>query len=164
MRLAERMYRAEPMGADSFSEFGTVLDPTDDKVVLRMDFVTHWHNLGRLDGLGEDPVVAFMCSLRRDFVVDKLERHKGTAEIFFPVKGMALMPYAPTLRDGSPDIDNLRVFICKEGLPFISNRGVWHWVPYPLGESFSSYLLVEEDLIENDLESFELGERLRLTI
>jgi ureidoglycolate hydrolase len=162
--LVERTYIAEQMSAEGFKEFGTVLDPTDDKVALRMDFVTHWHDLGRLDCLGEDPVIAFMRSLRREFVVDKMERHNNTAEIFFPVEGMALMPYAPSLSDGSPDIDNFQVFICKAGLPFISNRGVWHWVPYPIGESFSSYLLVENDLIENDLESYELGERLILKI
>lgn len=85
-------------------------------------------------------------------------------EIFLAVSGMALMPYAPSLSDGSPDIENLRVFICKTGLPFISNRGVWHSVQYPKGESNSSYLPVGNDLIENDLESFELGEKLILTI
>ncbi|MBN2324365.1 MAG: hypothetical protein JXQ30_11570 [Spirochaetes bacterium] len=61
------------MCPESFSEFGTVLKPTDDKVALRMDFVTHWHDLGRLDGLGEDPVVAFMRSLRKGFCRGKTQ-------------------------------------------------------------------------------------------
>jgi ureidoglycolate hydrolase len=103
-------------------------------------------------------VISFFSSYRREYVIDSLERHRATSEIFFPVEGTAFMPFAPTLSDGRPDIEHMEVFICREGHPFTAERGVWHLFPFPVTERYASYLLVDRELIEKDLETITFSD------
>ena len=111
-----------------------------------------------------DPAVSFFNAFRRDFVLEQLERHEKSSEIFFPVHGAALMPFALSLPDGKPDLENVEVFLCNEGVPFTCERGVWHLFPFPIGERFDSYVIVEKALIEEDLRVIQLGDPIRLLL
>jgi ureidoglycolate hydrolase len=148
--------RVESMESASFSRYGQLIDQQKGEKKCDTSIVTHMHDLGRLSSLGEEPVIAYVCAYRRPFVVDQLEKHTGTSEIFFPVDGMAAMVFADSHEDGSPDMETLAAFLITPGKPFISNKGVWHWVPFPVAETWDSYLLVEKDLVENDIEVIDL--------
>lgn len=156
--------KIEMLDQEGFKTFGNVVVASDKDVRVDNAIVTHWHDLAELSSLGKDPVVAFVNCKRRPFIVTQLERHVGTSEIFFPVKGHAAMIFATSKADGSPDMSSLRAFILSPGRPFISNRGIWHWVPFPLGDSWESFLLVEKDLIDSDLETRNLPEQVRIEL
>jgi ureidoglycolate lyase len=164
MTMETRTARAEIMTPDSFRPFGTVLKPVRDRITLSNEKVEHYNELGNMDTVGKDPVVSFFSSYRRDFLIDMMERHVQTAEIFFPVNGLGLMPFAPSLPDGSPDLEGVRVFICRPGQPFIGERGVWHLFPFPLEDRYDSYNICMRELIEEDLETTELSTPIRIVL
>ena len=155
---------AQIMTSESFSEFGTLLVPVKEKITFSNAFVNHYNDLGSLKDLGEDPVVSYFSTYRRNFIIDNLERHINTCEIFFPIYGTALMPFAPSFDDGTPDLDNMKVFVCIPGQPFIGGKGVWHLFPFPIGDRFEAYNIVEKRLIEDDLENYTLKETIRIVL
>ena len=159
-----REVKAQLMTPDAFTPFGKVLIPTRDKITFSNEKVQHYNAIETMDTMGKDPAVSFFTAHRRAFVLDSLERHARSSEIFFPVGGAALMPFAPTLPDGSPDVANLRVFVCVESVPFTCERGVWHLFPFPIGERYDSYVIVEKALIEEDLEVVGLKEPIRIAL
>jgi len=156
--------KVELLTPETFAPFGTVLECRDDKIAGKNEIVTHWHDLVSLDSLGEDPVAAFVTTYRRDFVISKLERHEKSSEIFFPSRGMAVMPFAESLQNGDPDLSSIRAFLLTPGKPFVSGRGVWHWVPFPLDEEWDTFLLVEKKLIGHDLEERDLGIQIKIEL
>jgi ureidoglycolate hydrolase len=156
--------KAQMMTPEGFAPFGKLLIPTDDKITLSNEKVRHYNAVGTFETMGRDPAVSFFTVKRRAFVLDSFERHTRSSEIFFPVKGTALMPFAPTLPDGSPDTERIRVFVCGEGEPFTCERGVWHLFPFPVGERYDSYVIVEKALIEEDLEAVTLKEPVRIVL
>ena len=74
------------------------------------------------------------------------------------------MPFAPALENGSPDIKNIKVFICAEGRPFTVERDVWHLFPFPVKDRYDSYLIAEKRLIEDDLVMYDLSDPVRVTL
>ncbi len=156
--------KAQLMTPDGFEPFGKMLIPTRDKITFSNEKVQHYNEVGSFDTMGRDPAVSFFTVKRREFVLDSFERHARSSEIFFPVKGAALMPFAPTLPDGSPDTEDIRVFVCGEGAPFTCERGVWHLFPFPIGERYDSYVIVEKALIEEDLEVVALKDPVRIAL
>ena len=156
--------KAQMMNNETYSEFGRVLIPVKEKITFSNQFVNHYNDLGSIETVGKDPVVSFFSAFRRDFIIDKLEKHPGTSEIFFPVKGTGLMPFAPSLEDGTPDVENIKVFICRAGHPFTAERDVWHLFPFPVEDQYDSYLVVEKDLIENDLIMHDLKSPIRIVL
>jgi ureidoglycolate hydrolase len=156
--------RAEPMTTESFAPFGRVLAPREELITLRNEQVSHYNELGNLEDMGPDPVVSFFSTTRREFVIESLERHRETCELFFPVHGIGLMPFAPSLHDGEPDIENMRVFICVPGRPFIGGRGVWHLFPFPVEDRYDAFNIVMRELIDEDLENRELGKPVRVVL
>jgi len=156
--------KAKLMTPEGFAPFGKVLIPTRDKITFSNENVQHYNAVGTFDTMGRDPAVSFFTVHRRAFVLDSFERHARSSEIFFPVKGVALMPFAPTLSDGSPDAANIQVFVCGEGAPFTCERGVWHLFPFPVGERYDSYVIVEKALIEEDHVVVSLKEPVRIAL
>ncbi|MFA5468115.1 MAG: ureidoglycolate lyase [Sphaerochaetaceae bacterium] len=159
-----RVIKVERLESENFKKFGKLIAVEEGKKLVDNEIVTHWHELADLNSLGENPVVAFVNCKRRSFVLSELERHLETSEIFFPIEGQAIMVFAGSLADGSVDLDSLSAFVISEGKPFISNVGVWHWVPYPVGESWKSFLLVSKGLVESDIEKEDLPEKFRIEL
>jgi ureidoglycolate hydrolase len=162
--MPQKTLQIQLMTPENFSKYGKVIVPTKDRITFSNPFVDHYNNLGSLETLGQNPVISFFSSYRREYVIDSLERHKDTSEIFFPVEGTAFMPFAPTLSDGRPDIEQMEVFICREGHPFTAERGVWHLFPFPVTERYASYLLVDRELIERDLETVTLSDPVAISL
>ena len=74
------------------------------------------------------------------------------------------MPFTTSGRDGTPDLSNISTFLLNPGKPFISNKGVWHWAPYPIVDEWESFLIMEKDLIENDIEFFDLEKTVKINL
>lgn len=99
-----------------------------------------------------------------EYIIDSLERHQNSCEIFFPVHGVGLMAFALPLQNGEPDLQSLKVFCCPPDQSFTAGKGIWHLFPFPVGEIFESYVIVEKELIEKDLEFRELQEPIRILV
>ncbi len=157
-----KITKVEDLNEQSFNLYGDSLELKKNQIKCDNEIVTHWHNLSDLGSLGKDPVIAYVKAYRRDFTVSQLERHVNTSEIFFPVKGLAVMVFTTSNEDGLPDLSNIKSFLLEPGKTFISKRGIWHWVPFPVEKEWESYLLVENDLVENDIEVFDLEDSIKI--
>jgi len=152
------------MTTESFAGFGEILIPKKEMITLQNEKVSHYNALVDFRDMGPDPAVSFFRTLRREFIIDALERHTNSCEVFFPVGGTGLMPFAPTLASGEPDLENMRVFQCVPGQAFTAGKGVWHLFPFPVGEQFESYVIVEKELIEKDLEVMDIADPIRVVL
>jgi len=83
---------------------------------------------------------------RRPFIVDQLERHMKAVEIFIPVKGVSIMPFAEP-----GDIKKCEVFVIDDTAGLIIEKGVWHFPPFPVTGEMEFVLTVRKDTAD-DLE------------
>lgn len=151
------------MSDPSFNRFGEYVPNAQGEMKCDTSVVTHIHALGSLSSLGEDPVISYVTANHRaDFIVDQVERHIHTSEIFFPRSGSAVMIFMTAGPDGGPDPNTVQAYRIEPGCPFICNRGVWHWVPFPIGDRWETFILMEDDLVENDLEIVNLEQPIQL--
>jgi ureidoglycolate lyase len=59
--------------------------------------------------------------------ITALERHPHSAQSFIPIRaGRWVVVLAPTLSDGSPDMDNVRAFLAGPQDALCIRRNVWH--------------------------------------
>lgn len=154
----------ELMTPESFTGFGNMLIPKEAMITFKNEKVSHYNELVGFKDMGPDPVVSFFRAKRREYLIDSLERHMNSCEIFFPLRGTGLMAFAHSLQNGEPDLDTLKVFICSPEQPFTAGKGIWHLFPFPVGETFESFVIVEKELIEKDLEFRELVTPIRIML
>lgn len=156
--------QAELMTPESFTGFGSVLIPKEAMITFKNEKVSHYNELVGFKDMGPEPVVSFFRAKRREFSIDNLERHVNSCEIFFPLRGTGLMAFTHSMQNGEPDLNTLRVFFCSPDQPFTAAKGVWHLFPFPVGESFESFVIVEKELIEKDLEFRQLANPIRIVL
>ncbi len=157
--------KVQSMSDPSFGKFGVLLTTDRGETKCDTPVVTHVHGIGSLETLGPDPVIAYVKAYRReDFIVDKVERHVNTSEIFFPKSGTAIMVFMGDGPEGGPDPNTAEAYLIEPGCPFISNKSVWHWVPYPIGDEWDTFIIIEDNLIENDIEVLDLETSVKITL
>jgi len=98
---------------------------------------------------------------RRSFIVEKLEHHINTQELLYAIDDDFIMPVAPTL-DNVPDLDNIVAVRVNRSEGVVFERGIWHWVPYPLKDESFALVGFAKDTTENDLEIYTLDEKIRM--
>lgn len=125
-----RVIEVEPAPSDHvFEPFGAIVRRPDDYGERR--FYSEW-----LGGEGLTPLfhVNKLAETRLPAQIDRLERHPHAAQCFIPLDvERYLVTVAPALRDGTPDLPNIRSFLFPPSLGVIYRRGVWHAPASALG-------------------------------
>ncbi len=106
---------------------------------LEGQIIRFYGELGRVSCTG-DFELGICAYARRPLLVDQLECHRETQELLCAIDDDFIMPVAPAGgKGGTPDAERMLAILVKRGQGVIFGRGVWHWVPYPLGkeESFA---------------------------
>ena len=116
--------RLEPLTADAFAPFGTLLDlPAgppgrfDHRAVLED---------GR-GGIGSNIALVRAPAAALPARIEQLERHPHSSQLFAPL-GMAgrfLVVAAPDAA-GAPDLARMRAFLCDGARGVVYAPGVWH--------------------------------------
>ena len=85
---------------------------------------------------------------------DKLERHLLYDEVFIPVDGKGIMPFAPAADldniDAVPDEDTIEAFIVDGSKAMVINKGVWHYPAKPfIGDAMRFFMVVSEEVADD---------------
>lgn len=130
---------------DSFAPYGSIIQKPERGGDVERDYLSWWGGLYDLD-FEEQASLGVLTIKRRPFVVDQLERHIKAVEVFLPLKGVSLMPFADPA-----DINRCEAFIVDGTVGLVIDRGVWHFPPFPVTGEMEFILIVRKDTAD-DLE------------
>ncbi|TVQ35720.1 MAG: ureidoglycolate hydrolase [Geminicoccaceae bacterium] len=125
MHLSRDRLALEPLDADAFAPFGTLLDLPLTGGAGRWDRVANVQDLR--GGLETNVALIRAAAEPLPATIARLERHPHSSQLFVPV-GMAgrfLVVVAPD-RGGQPDLAQLRAFLCEGARGVVYAPGVWH--------------------------------------
>ncbi|WP_424950891.1 ureidoglycolate lyase [Deinococcus sp.] len=140
---------AQPLSAETFAPFGTLLAQPGSAPSLERGDITFWNSTADLSGLAGSGVTGHLIAHRRPSTLTQIERHRHTPEAFIALQGRSLFVAGPP---GDPDPDRLRVFEIGAGQGVLLHPGAWHWAPYPLTETATFLLILRAETSEHDIE------------
>ncbi|WP_338818225.1 ureidoglycolate lyase [Neomoorella thermoacetica] len=125
--------KVKPLNRDGFKMYGQIIElpsttsDTDDGTL-------RWW--GKVAGLPADgPVgVGIMQVQRRNFLVTKMEYHVKTAEMIIPLQGSSILTVGYSAGNKS-EPEEAGAFFFPPGQAVVLNKGVLHWLPFPLQET-----------------------------
>lgn len=128
---------------ESFSGFGKVLSSGDfEPVSLNEEF--SWKDMAQDLTLVSPSCTGQLNCRFREKVLKKMECHTKTPEIMVALKGDSLLCVAPA-GSAHPEGEDIQCFSVKEGTALMMDTAVWHWIPYPLQETGSQFLVLFRD-------------------
>ncbi len=128
---------------ENFSSFGKVLSGGNfEPVSLEEEF--SWKDISGGLNLFSPSCTGQLNCRYRDRVLKKMESHSKTPEIMVALKGDSLLCVAPA-GISKPVAEEIQCFSVAEGMALMMNTAVWHWIPYPLEESGSQFLVLFRD-------------------
>jgi ureidoglycolate hydrolase len=131
--------------AERFAPYGSLIEKPMREGDVERDYLSWWGGLYDLDFEGTASL-GILSIKRRPFIVNQLERHMKAVEIFVPVHGTSIMPFA-----GPEDITKCEAFIVDGTAGIVINKGVWHFPPFPVTERMEFVLTVRKETAD-DLE------------
>ncbi|HER25115.1 MAG TPA: hypothetical protein ENO17_08720 [Candidatus Atribacteria bacterium] len=153
---------------DNFTKFGTIVVPSfKESPATFSENHNYWHNVADISQLGEEGVVGFLeiKRKRREFILDKIERHQNSLEAFIPTSGVGIFCLAPATPDKKvPDIDSIEAFWIDGTASFFLTPGVWHWLPFTITPEMKFTLLLKKPTVEKDLEIVDLPEKVKIVL
>lgn len=101
----------------------------------------------------------------RSTAVSKMERHLKTPEILVALEGDSLLCLAPPTAKTKDLHKASKAFMVRQGEALVLHPGTWHWIPFPLGDTPSRFLVIfRRETGEDDLDYATLLEPIELTI
>lgn len=145
---------AKVLTKENFEPFGTVIEQPSIKPKISNESLDYWGALAKLDI--EKPQVSFLVVKRRDFVIDKMERHVKPTEVFIPLEGTSIFPVAPPKNVKNPKaevpVDEITAFLLDGSKGMVMKKGTWHWVPFPTAEKATFAVILGSETVEKDLD------------
>ena len=146
-----------------FEFFGQLIQLPQEKATVEYSFLKYWHNLVDISSLEiREPVIGFLEVKRREFVLEQMERHLLSDEIFIPLTGIGIFPLSPANSDPSKDASEIRTFLVDGEVAFLLKKGTWHWAPYPLTDTMKFLIVVDKRTVDNDIHVMKLTSPLLL--
>lgn len=146
---------AEPLNADSFSEFGEIIQrpPAGAR--------QHYNELlenARADARVDLYLTAIEPVDRLPLHATVMERHPFSSQTFLPLKASRyLVVVAPDGSDGGPDLTRVRAFVSGGNQGVTYRRGIWHHIMTALDETAVMVVLMWCDGTNGDEEFLDLA-------
>ena len=144
--------KAEVLTREKFKPFGKLIEKPSSPAEVARDYLDWWGGLYDLD-FADTASLGYLEIRRREFVINELERHVKAAEIFIPVEGVSIMPFAPAGNPDNPNetpsLDELTAFIVDGTQGMVIEKGVWHFPPFPLTQRMGFVLTVRKDTADD---------------
>lgn len=143
------------LNEENFEPYGKIVDIPSSVAAVEKLNLTYWHELYK-EELKDDICLGFLQIRNQQMVINEMERHLDNCEIFIPVSGKAIMPFAPANCENDiemgPDESKVVFFILDGSKSFLINKGVWHTPALPLAEAIN-FLMVLPKGILNDIDN-----------
>jgi len=143
---------------EDFEPFGTIVEPPSTKPTISNRSLDFWEALTELDV--EKPQVSFLVVKKRDFSLDKIERHVKLTEVFIPLEGTSVFPLAPPKDVEDPKakvpLGELVAFLLDGSKGVVMKKGTWHWAPFPITEKATFAVLLGINTVKEDCDIREV--------
>jgi len=137
---------------EDFEPFGTIVESPSTKPTISDRSLDFWEALTELDV--EKPQVSFLIVKKRDFSLDKIERHVKLTEVFIPLEGTSVFPLAPPKDIKDPKakvpLDELVAFLLDGSKGIVMKKGTWHWAPFPITERATFAVMLGTNTVKED--------------
>jgi len=142
------------LARENFEPFGTIIEPPSTKPTISNQSFDYWGGLTKLDV--EKPQVSFLVVKKRDFSLDKIERHVKLTEVIIPLEGTSVFPLGPPKDIEDPKakvpLDELVAFLLDGSKGIVMKKGTWHWAPFPITEKATFAVMLGIDTAKEDLD------------
>ena len=150
----------EPLTAEAFAPFGTVMDTAAAELrMINGGTTERFHALAMADTAtgGGNTILSLFRGQPREFpyAVDMMERHPLGSQAFFPVTGGDWIAVVAEDRDGRPGAP--RAFLVPGHIGVQYARNVWHHPLIAVGE-VSDFLVMDRDGEGNNLDEARYDE------
>ena len=146
-----------------FRSYGQIMGIEKGVPLEDFPYLRYWPKNVDLGLSNEDIDAGLLLCMRTDDEITKMERHKLTLEVLFPLTGETIWVMAPA--DNSrkePDPTRIRAFLLDGTLGICLNKGTWHWAPVCLRETAKFIVLLKGRITDIDYQ--DLGVELRLVM
>lgn len=137
---------------EDFEPLGTIIEPPSTKPTISDRSLDFWEALAELDV--KKPQVSFLAVKKRDFSLDKIERHVKLTEAFIPLEGVSVFPLAPPKEVEDPKakvpLDELVAFLLDGSKGIVIKKGTWHWAPFPITERATFAVMLGINTVKED--------------
>jgi len=155
----------EPLTAEAFAPFGSVIEASDDavKIDINQGHAVRYDALVAVDvaeGGGTPVISLFRAKPLAELVLKSFERHPLGSQSFVPLGGRPyLVAVAPP---GEFDVAAIRVFRAEGHQGVNYRRGTWHHFLLVLEDS--DFLVVDRAGPGDNCEEVELGDSNRISV
>jgi len=137
---------------ENFEPFGTIVEPPSTKPTISNSSLDYWGALTKIHI--EKPQVSFLNVKKRDFSLDKIERHVKLTEVIIPLEGTSLFPLAPPKDNEDPKakvpLGESVAFLMDGSKGIVMKKGTWHWAPFPVTEKATFAVMLGVDTVKED--------------
>lgn len=155
---------AERLTPENVELFGKAIKIDGPSIMDMQEDAKYWGPLAIMS-CEESMQIGIHTGKNIDFVVSKLEHHAETPELLVALKGDFITPVTISVeKDGKlvPDLTKLKIIRVNQGESILFNEGVWHWSPYPVGDSCEVLVVFKKDTPDKDFISYELKEKIKM--
>lgn len=158
--MSEQLRKIKVKSLDNryFEPYGTLIEVPARVPDISDNSLDYWGGLADISI--ERPQVSFLVVKKRDFLLDRIERHVRITEVFIPMEGVSVFPIAPP-RDEVP-LNEVEAFILDGSKGIVFKKGVWHWVPFPVTERATFAVILGANTIKEDLDIREIKPPIRI--
>lgn len=158
--------KVKPLRKEDFEPFGTLIEAPEAEADISDASLDYWGGLADLDI--EKPQVSFLRVKRRDFLLDRIERHVKITEVFIPLEGVSIFPVAPPRDVDNPEaevpLNEIEAFLLDGSKGIVFKKGAWHWPPFPLTETATFAVILSADTIKDDLDIREIKPPIKIVL
>jgi len=139
---------------ENFKPFGTIIESPSTKPAISNNSLDYWGALTELNVT--KPQVSFLVVKKRDFSLDKIERHAKLTEAIIPLEGTSVFPLAPPKNVEDPKakvpLDESVAFLLDGSKGIVMKKGTWHWAPFPITEKATFAVILGINTVKEDLD------------
>lgn len=157
--------KAVALTSENFKDYGQVLSIRKGEPMADTEEFAYWGKIANLK-MTEKVSTGLLVCRKREGAVRSLERHVRTPEILVALKGDSLICMAkPEAVGGADRIEGIQAFHVYQGEAFVMHAGTWHWIPFPINQEESKFLVVFASGTEaDDLEVRDLADVIKVSL
>ncbi len=139
--------RAQMPTKESFKKYGSIIELNKPSGSVNKGLLDYWPLYNITCKLPNAGILEIRKLENSDITV--LERHLLYEELFVPVSGTGIMPFAPASDpndpDAQPDISKIEAFVVDGTKAFIVKKGVWHYPARPVDDVIRFLMVVSQE-------------------
>ena len=152
------------LNTENFKEYGYVISKMELKPDADNEEFKYWSKISQFNIKGTTST-GILCPSKREMIVKSFERHVNTIEVLVALAGDSIICVGKQSANDDEEIECIQAFHIKQGEAFLMNKGIWHWIPYPLNSMGSKFLVMFSSGTEdNDLQIKHLTNEIKIVI